>query len=231
MNESVEELLQKIHSSSNMARIAALKAFIEEKLMVESKEELLCRINKSSDDVEIEIAKWVLWKKNLDKSFDGLMKVIRTSSDEDKIGEAAALLGELGYTESLESLIELLLGTQSQRIRNGAALGLRELGNQRALEPLVKTIKLAPQNSSTLVYALEVLDCRDIIKFLVEIFISQPDNYMLRHSVFECIKATDLASVPKDVVESCMAQLREARESESERGRIKELQELMRIFE
>lgn len=223
IRESIEELLRKIHDASSRAEVVAAKALLEEKLMLKSKEELVERINTSPNNIEIEIAKWVLWKKSLDKSFEGLMNVIHTSSDEDKLAAAATLLGELGYKEAVEPLIKLLLETASQQIRNGAALGLRDLADQRALKPIAKMIKNDLDNSNTLVYALETLDCHTIVEFLVDIFISQANDYMLRSSVSECIRNTDLSRLSGEIIERCRQKVNEAVSASNEEEDIDQL--------
>ncbi|MGA2172186.1 MAG: HEAT repeat domain-containing protein [Sedimentisphaerales bacterium] len=231
MENEIKKLLLRIHSCKSEARVAAVKAFLEERLLSETREKLIERINSSHDDVEIELSKFALWRKELDTSYEGLLQVIRTSSENDKIREAAALLGEKGYKQAVEPLISLLVNTSDDSVRDGAALGLRELGDQRALYPLVRMIKAHPEDCYTLAYALETLDCRTILEFLVDTFLSQPNNYMLWCSVYECVKKSDMSTVPKDIIEICKEKLESAIATTNNEKYANHLQQLLEAFQ
>jgi len=209
MNPSIDELLSIIRHSASRVKVASAKLFLELKLLEESNEKLLDRINHSSCEYEVKAARYALWRKGLDESFDGLLDVIHTSSDELQISEAASLLGEKGYAEAVLPLIDLLLHTDSSAIRDGAAFGLRELADQRAFGPLVETLQKYPEDSS-LVYALETLDCTDALEPLVDLVISYPNSIMICSSVFECVKNIDIASVPVEIAERCRYKTNEA---------------------
>ncbi len=230
MNESVEKLLQLINTSLNSKEVKLAKLRLLRKLMDESKENLTERIQRSSDETEIETAKWVLWQMNMDKSFEGLMKIVGSSSDEMKIREAAIVMGEQGYQEAVEPLIKLLLTTTSEQVRSGAALGLRDLADQRSLKPIVEMIEMYSDDCGTLVYALETLDCREIVEFLVDVFISHPKDIMLRQSICECIRNTELVNLPEEVIENCKNKIRESIYTIGDEENIEQLELLYELF-
>jgi hypothetical protein len=230
MDIDIEELLLKIHKCKSRAKVAAAKALLEQKLLLESKEKLIDRINRSHDQIEIEASKYALWRKELDTSYEGLMQVINNSSENDKIREAAILLGDKGYKQAVEPLISLLLNTNDSSVRDGAALGLCELGDQCALEPLVRMIKAHPEDCYTLVHALEPLDCRKIIEFLLDIFLRDRNNLMLFWNVCECIKKTDFSTVPADTIEICKEKLQSELAITNDEDTSTKLQDLLNIF-
>jgi len=231
MENEIQELLLRIHSCKSEARVAAVKAFLEEKLLTEPTDKLIERINSSHDEVEIELSKFALWKKELDTSYEGLLQVIKYSSESDKIREAAVLLGEKGYKQAVEPLISLLLNTKDASVRDGAALGLLELGDQRALEPLVRMIKDHADDCYTLVHALEPLDCQEILEFLVDTFISQQNNYMLWCNVYDCIKNIDLSKAPRDIVEKCKEKLESEIAISNNEKHVSHLYQLLMLFQ
>lgn len=78
---------------------------------------------------------------------------------QEKVG-AADELARIASPEVVDLLSDLLSSSDG-KIRNAAALALREIGDSTAVRPLLDAIQTpANQNNrSTLVYALETLDC------------------------------------------------------------------------
>jgi len=228
---SVDELLRLIRNSENSKAVSLAKLRLFRALMNEPEQELRTRIENSSDSVEAEMAEWILWRNKLDKSFDNLIQIVRTSSDEEKIREAAILLGEEGYMEAVEPLIRLMVDTPNSHVREGAALGLRDLADQRALKPIVETIKRNPESASTFVYALETLDCREIVEFLIALFVSQPEDYMLRCSIIECIKKVSILGLSDELLNTCMRRLKESLTGKRDDEYVRHSRELMRLLE
>jgi len=209
MEPSIDQLLETIRACSSRIKVASAKALLEQKLLEESEETLLIRIRNSSDNNEIETAKHVLWRKRLDDSLDGLLQVVSTSQNDLEIREAAILLGDKGYVEAVQPLIRLLNSSRSETVRDGAALGLRELADQRALRPLMHAIREHPEDS-TLVYALENLNCHEVFEDLSQLFVSKAEDPMICSSVYACIEGIQLASVPAYVLENCRHYIQEA---------------------
>jgi HEAT repeat protein len=229
MIPSIEELLLMINNSQSDIRVASAKLFLEQKLLEESKDELLERIGKSADENEIKAAKFAIWRKELDTSYEGLIKVLQTESDEIKMGTAAELLGEKGYKNAVLPLINVLIQTTSWTVRDGAALGLRELADQRALMPLEGLLKKMP-NESTLVYALETLDCTEIFETLIWLAKTQPDNPMVCWSVFECIEKINIANLSNDILETCKYEINEAIYETDDDEKLETLERLLELM-
>lgn len=82
--------------------------------------------------------------------------------------DAADALALIASSEAIDVLTHLLTNRDGQ-IRNAAALALREIGSNSAVLPLLEAIQLPENhnNRSTLVYALEALDCG---RHFIEIF-------------------------------------------------------------
>jgi HEAT repeat protein len=67
------------------------------------------------------------------------------------------------YGKSAVPSLILLIESRDVKVRDAAALALREIGDSTAVDPLFEAVKnpLNSQARSTLVYALEALDCRE----------------------------------------------------------------------
>ena len=92
---------------------------------------------------------------------------------EQKINASDAL-ANLVLKDIVSPLIALLKSPDTD-IRNASALTLREIGNNSAVEPLFDAINNPANRSdrSTLVYALERLDCSRHFLEIVELALSQ----------------------------------------------------------
>jgi HEAT repeat protein len=82
--------------------------------------------------------------------------------------DAADALAPIASPEAIDVLTHLLTNRDGQ-IRNAAALALRGIGSNSAVLPLLNAIQFPENhnNRSTLVYALETLDCG---RHFIEIF-------------------------------------------------------------
>ncbi len=98
---------------------------------------------------------------------DVLVDMILTGEWKDKVKAADDLVLQ-SSPQVVGALIELLK-SDSHEVRDASALALREIGDNSAVCPLVEAIKKPEhiQSRSTLVYALETLDCSDLF---LEIF-------------------------------------------------------------
>ncbi len=90
---------------------------------------------------------------------DRLIALIETG-DWDTALNASDKLSEYSDDRTVRKLIGLL-GSSRTETRNAAALALREIGNDIAVEPLLEAIRKPENrtNRSTMIYALEKLDC------------------------------------------------------------------------
>jgi len=104
---------------------------------------------------------------------DQTLTAIKTDffSPDSAVATAAAdKLGEIGGDEVLDFLIQVLKSPDSW-LRNSAALALRDIGDNRAAEPLWQSIKnpLNINHRGTMVYALEKLDCSQMLPELFDL--------------------------------------------------------------
>jgi len=228
VNETISNALDIIHNSTDQKAVRHARIVLNVALEDETKESLICRIQNSSDEVEIKAAKWQLWLITLDRSFEGLLEVIHNSSDERKVREAAWFLGETGNKEALEPLVELILSDKSYWIKDGAALGLFALKDQRALEPLVRAIKTDCYD--TMVYALVQLDCKNIIPFLVELYISNPKGFRIRSHIYVYFQDIDVRSLPPEEIYKCQQLLKTAISNTSEERVLEGLEALLELI-
>ena len=101
------------------------------------------------------------------KTVNDLFKQLENGDWNQKI-EASDFLVTRSSSRVISSLIALLESKDGD-VRNAAALALREIGDNSAVAPLFQAIKnpAHKRDNSTLVYALECLDCS---RFFLEIF-------------------------------------------------------------
>ncbi len=104
-------------------------------------------------------------------NIEELVAIIESSEWCEKL-KAADILAEHGSSEVVASLIALLK-SKDGKVRNASTLALREIGDDIAVEPLFAASHdpANVENRSTLVYALETLDCSghfiDVVKLAV----------------------------------------------------------------
>jgi hypothetical protein len=90
-----------------------------------------------------------------------VLKSNMLSDDSMLIREASNILGQIGGRQIVEFLIPLL-DSQDPYLRNRAALALHDIKDDNAVQPLIEAIlKFGNQqeDNSTLVFALQSLDC------------------------------------------------------------------------
>jgi hypothetical protein len=101
-------------------------------------------------------------------------------------------LVRIGGDEVLEFFISFLAGTDVL-LRSRASIGLHDLGDSRAVEPLMKAI-LKKENENyrgTMVYALDTLDCPDLLPQLFDLLfygnaeVKMGAASVLDHQIFE----------------------------------------------
>jgi HEAT repeat protein len=139
-----------------------------------------------------------------------LLETLRTSKSIDDVRHAAIRLGDEGVGEAFGPLVELL-GGEHPVLRDAAALALRDLRDQRALQPLTQAIQREPHRCSTYIYALQPLDCRPIVEFLVDLYIQAAPA--TRSSISGCLDALDPASLPDEPLQRVRNKLRDAAQS------------------
>ncbi|MDO6762839.1 hypothetical protein [Agarivorans sp. 1_MG-2023] len=94
------------------------------------------------------------------------------------------------------------LKSKDPKIRNKAALALRDLGDQRAVGPLISAI-INPDNSKsigTMLYALEVMDCRELFLPLIRIAIG--GNFEASAIALDLLHEKDFFVTDEDFTES-----------------------------
>lgn len=129
---------------------------------------------------------------------DSLVRKILLGEWPEKV-DAADELARIASPEVVDRL-SILLSNSDARIRNASALALREIGNSAAVRPLLDAIQLRDnhQNRSTLVYALETLDCsRHFIDIFRLALSSKFDVQMSALAILDeqvfCVSADDIS--------------------------------------
>ncbi len=100
------------------------------------------------------------------KNIQNLIRKIENGNWEEKIKASNLLVKKASLSHCIIEPLILLLNSSSGKVRNASALTLREIGDSSVVQPLLNAI-LNHNNlkdRSTLVYALETLDCSE--KFL-----------------------------------------------------------------
>jgi hypothetical protein len=94
------------------------------------------------------------------------------------------------------------LKSEDPKIRNKASLVLRDLGDQRAVAPLISAIVNADNSKSigTMLYALEVMDCRELFLPLIRIAIG--GNFEASAIALDLLHDKDFSVTDEDFTES-----------------------------
>lgn len=100
-------------------------------------------------------------------NFENLIQILKYGTWDKKL-EASETLVNFDNDRVLEAVLPLLQ-SQDDDIRDAVALTLRDLQSNKSVAPLIDALvnPINPENISTLVYALESLDCRN---YFTEVF-------------------------------------------------------------
>lgn len=159
---------------------------------------------------------------------ESLLHTLRTSTDTEEVRHAAIRLGDEQVIEALDDLVAMLRHPQLV-LRDAAALALRDLRDQRALHPLADAVRAEPGRCGTFLYALQTLDCRPIVEFLVELFIDSGPS--VRTSVSGCLETIDAATLPADVLARIRSRLqRAAHDAEPDSADLEQLEWLLGLL-
>jgi hypothetical protein len=174
-----------------------------------------------------EQVKLELWWRSFCKDPENLHKFVKTATDEDQISRAIAELGEVKYRKAISTIIKFL---DHVNLRDSAALALREMPTQDALVPLINSIKNNPDGSECLLYSLEVLDCSDIVEFLVDFYISRPKAILVREDICSCFSGNAIKKIQVNKKNTCCDKLSDAIKNADDRENVECLNRLLSII-
>ena len=120
----------------------------------------------------------------LKSKLEVLIEKIQVASWQEKLQASDQIVKDFGKhaTDSLTGLLH----EKDASVRNAAAITLREIGDNTAVKPLIEAIK-APanrDNRSTLVYALQTLDCKEHFLDIVELLLGNAEVRMSAMTIF-----------------------------------------------
>jgi len=133
------------------------------------------------------------------------------SEDDEKKRKAAAKIGETGDERLIPILIETIEKTDNHWVRNAIANALRELDAEESIPVLIKLIKkVGEKHSGSLIYALQVMDCRPVVNEIAEFLCSE--NFEQRELSLQIIEDME-GCLESDKKEEAIEKIRRYRET------------------
>lgn len=209
MPTNTQEILLKIHNSTDMKEKRKYVSRLSRLLEKESAGELKERLESSNDTVEIEECRFHLWCKELDRSLENLLDVIHDCNDERKVMEAILAIGDEKYFDATNMLVSLLSSSNSF-FRDTAALSLSKIPTQDILLPVIKAIKDNPDNCESLVSPLQEIDCTEAIELLIDLFIKKEKSPLFRINVIHCFKRGAVKRLTLEIKNMCCERITKA---------------------
>lgn len=200
----------------------AIRKYLENASMPELKE----IIQTTEDEFIVKHAETQLWWREFDKKPENLLYLIKISNNKEKVNIAVEELGNLKYWDAVSTLIGFLGEID---LRDSTALALRKMPTQEAVDPLVQSIKQYPDGAECLLYALQVLDCSNAAKLLVDLFIAKPKAPAVRDDIYVCFAEKAVKCIPKQIKDVCCSRLLKAIENNQDQTDTKEIKQLYNL--
>jgi hypothetical protein len=153
-----------------------------------------------------------------------------TSGDAGRAREAARQLARSAGSRHVDRMLEVLVETEDHALRDALALALSDLDEERLL-PAVADLLADPKtrgHRGSLLYALEPLDCRPILRLLVELAVT--GGFEVARQALLRIEAIE-GEIDPGVWEACARRIHEVRADETDPERQEWLAEVAEVFE